>query len=171
MRGRFTALVASSASVLALLAPQTANAADTIVTFTVTSGALTISAPASPVSIGQGAPGTTFGQQIGTVTVDDLRGANPASWIASVSSTAYTATGVPAIPASAMMYTPEAGTTTGNGTITPGATGPMTNLRVAFTYSGGTGSSTTSWAPDLDITVPLTATATTYTGTVTHSVT
>jgi hypothetical protein len=122
------------------------DAADTTVTFTVTSGALTISAPAGPVSIGQGAPGTTFGGQIGTVTVNDLRGANPASWIASVAATPFTATGtgIAAIPASNMLYTPEAGTTTGNGTITPGATGPMTSTRVAYTYTGGTGSSSTS---------------------------
>jgi len=172
MRGRYTALAAISVIALALPAPQTAEAADTIVTFTVTGGAMNISAPAGPVNVGSGPPGTNFGAGMGTVTVSDLRGNDPSSWTATVTASAFTAalTGVPAIPASAMTYTPGGAATNGNGTLVAGATGTLANSRVAYSYSGGTGSSTTTWSPDLHVDVPATATATNYTGEVTHSV-
>jgi hypothetical protein len=147
-----------------------ANAADTIVTFNVTSGGLTITAPAGPVSLGSGAPGSTFGAQIGTVTVFDLRGLAVSGWTATVSASNFTAVGFPSIGSSAFFYEPGAGITTGNGTLTPGADGVMTNPRTAFTYAGGVGSSTSTWNPDIDVTVPGTAGVATYTGEVVHSV-
>jgi hypothetical protein len=170
MRVGRTALLAGSVIALSMYITPAANAADTIVTFTVSSGALTISAPAGPVSLGSGSPGTTFGAIIGTVTVTDARGLNPSSWTSTVAASAFTATGVPAIPSSALFYEPGSATTNGNGTLTAGTNGVMTNTRTAYSYAGGTGSSTTSWTPDIDVTVPNTATATTYTGEVTHSV-
>ncbi|GAA3954119.1 hypothetical protein GCM10023085_40790 [Actinomadura viridis] len=155
---------------LGLLAAPAAFAEDTTTTFTVTAGALGVTVPES-ADLGDGAPGTTITGQLGTVTVSDLRGANPAAWRATVSSTDFTATGVPSIPASAVTYTPGTATTVGDGTFTPGAPGPLSSTpRDAYTHSAGTGSNSAAWNPTLAVAVPNTATATTYQGTVTHSV-
>jgi hypothetical protein len=138
---------------------------------TCAAGALTISAPASK-SLGTGPPGTTITSTLGNVTVDDQRGANPAGWTATVSSTAFTSAGVPAIPASAVTYTPGAEVShTGDGTFTAATAGTLSSTaRDTYTHAAGTGSNQLSWNPTLAVRVPNTATATTYTGTVTHSV-
>jgi hypothetical protein len=134
-------------------------------------GALTISVPASR-SLGTGAPATTVTFTLGNVTVDDLRGANPAAWTATVSSTDFTATGVPSIPAGAVTYTPNAEVShVGNGTFTAGTAGTLSSsTRTAYVHTGGTGSNQLIWNPTLTVAVPNTATATTYTGTIMHSV-
>jgi hypothetical protein len=147
-----------------------ANAEDTTTTFTVTAGALGVTVPVT-ADLGSGNAGNTITGNLGTVTVSDLRGANPAAWTATVSSTDFTAAGVPAIPAANITYTPNTATTTGDGTFTAGTAGPLaTTPRNAYVHAGGTGSNSAAWNPTLAVSVPGTATATTYTGTVTHSV-
>ncbi|TQS22480.1 hypothetical protein [Microbispora sp. KK1-11] len=170
MRLRPLALMSGAALTLAMLTGQ-ADASDTTVTFTVTSGALTITAPAGPVSLGSTTAGGTVSGPIGTVTVTDARGGVPTSdWIARVSSTAFVGATDP-IPASAATYTPGLGTLiVGNGTLTPGPGGTLDVQRVAMTYTGGTGNSQASWHPVISVTVPLSADLGTYSGTVTHSV-
>lgn len=134
-------------------------------------GFLTISAPTSK-NLGTGTPGTTITSTLGNVTVDDQRGTTPAAWTASVSSTDFTGTGVPAIPASAVTYTPGTPVAhTGDGTFTAGAAGTLSaSPGNAYTHTGGTGTNQLIWNPTLTIAIPPTATATTYTGTVTHLV-
>ncbi|QSI46656.1 hypothetical protein [Thermobispora bispora] len=167
---RLTLLIAGTACAAAFHV-QPANAEDTVVTFTVTAGPLSVTVPAS-ASIGAGEPGTTISGSLGTITVTDSRGANPAEWTVTVSSTDFTAAGVPAIPASAATYTAGAPTSAeGDGVFSPGAPGPLgTTPMVAFTHTGGTGGNSASWEPALSVNVPNTATAVTYTATVTHLV-
>ena len=141
---------------------------------TCASGALSISVPASK-SLGAGAPGTTITSTLGNVTVDDQRGADPAAWVATVTSTDFTdltSPGVPAIPAGDVTYTPNAAVShTGDGTFTAGAAGRLSsNPRNAYSHVAGTGSNQLVWNPTLTVAVPDTAVATTYSGTVTHLV-
>ncbi|GIH67117.1 hypothetical protein [Microbispora siamensis] len=171
MRLRPLALMSGIALGLAVLTSPAADAADTTVTFTVTSGALTITAPAGPVSLGSAPAGGTVSGPIGTVTVTDARGGVPTSdWTARVSSTAFVGAS-DTIPASAATYTPGPGTLlVGNGALTPGPGGTLDVQRVAMTYTGGTGNSQASWHPTISVTIPLSADLGAYTGTVTHSV-
>lgn len=168
---RHIGLVVTGVLGLVLAAAQPANAADTTVTFTVSSGDLTISAPATS-DLGTGAPGTTISDTLGNVTVDDLRGDNPATWAATVSSTDFTSPGVPDIPASAVTYTPNAQVShVGDGVFTAGTVGTLSATpRPAYSHTAGTGSNQLVWNPTLAVAVPNTATAAVYTGTVTHSV-
>ncbi|WP_204073839.1 hypothetical protein [Planotetraspora phitsanulokensis] len=171
MRLKQLALIAGSTLALATLTGQSAEAADTTVTFTVTSGALTITAPAGPVSLGSTTAGNSVSGPLGTVRVTDARGGTPTSdWIARVSSTSFVGPS-DTIAASAAVYTPGAGTLlVGNGTLTSGTPGSLGAQRVAMTYTGGTGNSDATWDPTLLIAVPLSVGLGTYTGTVTHSV-
>jgi hypothetical protein len=169
---RFVGLLVVGAAALTMTVASPATAADTTTTFTVTGGLLTIAVPAS-ANIGSGPPATTITGSLGAVTVTDLRGANPAQWTATVSSTVITpASGTTTIPASAVTYTPGDPTaTTGDGVFTPGTAGPLSGVPfTAFSHSAGTGSNNATWNPTLAIAVPDTATATTYSGTVSHLV-
>ncbi|GAA0412501.1 hypothetical protein GCM10009530_76280 [Microbispora corallina] len=171
MRLKQLAFAAGGTLTFAVLAIAPADAADTTVTFTVTSGALTITAPAGPVSLGSTTAGNTVSGPLGVVTVTDARGGTPTSdWTARVSSTAFVGPS-DTIPASAATYTPGSGTlVVGNGTLTPGAPGSLSAQRIAMTYTGGTGNSQANWSPTLAVAVPLAVGLGTYTGTVTHSV-
>jgi hypothetical protein len=144
---------------------------DTTVTFTVTTGALAMTAPTA-VNLGSGAPGTTISGSLGTVTVTDDRALLSAAWTATASSTAFTTGGGTAnetIPASDVTYTPGPITTTG--TIT--ATGTIITLSSAsqttVAATAGVGDNTASWDPTLAVAVPAAAVAGLYTGTLTQS--
>ena len=90
-------------------------------TFTVTTGGLSMTAPAS-ADLGSGAPGTTItGNLGGNVLVTDLRATLGGTWTATASSTAWTTgtgTADETIPAADATYTPGAITTTGTITAT-----------------------------------------------------
>lgn len=172
----------AGALMLALAAPaMAAPEADTIVTFDVTAGSLDITAPAGPVDLGDGAPGSTITNQLGVVAVSDTRGGATSVWDATVYSTAFT-NGALTIPVGAVSYWSGdslPGSETGGGTFTPGQpttddqvplTGTAITAIPAFSHSGGTGGSTASWNPTLVVRVPITAQLGTYTGTVTHQV-
>lgn len=144
---------------------------DTTVTFTVTTGALAMTAPVS-VNLGSGAPGATISGSLGTVTVTDNRALLSAAWTATASSTDFTTgggTGNETIPAGDVTYTPGAITTTGNIT----ATGTTVTLSSASqtTVSGtaGVGNNTASWDPTLAVAVPAAAVAGLYSGILTQS--
>jgi hypothetical protein len=171
MRVGNIALLAGSTITLTLLAAPSADAADTVVTFTVTSGTLSVTAPTGPVSLGSGAAGTTLSGALGLVEVRDARGGVPTSdWIARVSTAGFNA-GASTIPGANATYSPGPPTIdTGNGTATPGTTGNLSSQRIAMTYTGGTGNSEVDWTPTLSVDIPLTATLGNYSGTVTHSV-
>lgn len=144
---------------------------DTTVTFTVTTGALSMTAPAS-VNLGSGAPGTTISGSLGTVTVTDDRALLSASWTATASSTDFTTgggTGNETIPASDVTYTPGSITTTGTITANGSAVTLSSAAQTAVSATAGVGNNTASWDPTLAVAVPAAAVAGLYTGTLTQS--
>jgi hypothetical protein len=145
---------------------------DTTVTFTVTTGALSMTAPVS-VNLPSGAPGTTINGNLGAVTVTDDRALLSASWTATAAASDWTTGGgTPAetIPATDVGYDPGSITTTG--TIT--ATGTPITLSgtsaPVVTGTSGVGNNTASWDPALAVAVPASAVGGVYTGTLTESV-
>jgi hypothetical protein len=145
---------------------------DTIVTFSVTTGALSLTAPTT-ADLGSGAPGTTISGAVGAITVTDDRAALNASWNATASSTAWTTgggTGNETIPAGDATYTPGAITTTGT-VSTAGST--ITLSGTAQTVVAATdvvGNNTATWNPTVAVAVPAAAVGGTYTATLSHSV-
>ena len=145
---------------------------DTTVTFTVTSGALSMTAPVS-VDLGSGAPGTTISGALGAVTVTDDRALLAASWTATASTSDWTtggATPAETVPATDVGYDPGSITTTG--TITATGT-PITLAGTAapvVTGTAGVGNNTATWDPAISVAVPAGAVGGAYTGTLTQSV-
>lgn len=191
LMARIAACVIAAAAVTALgVAPSAASAAtdaptalahsssgpggdpNTTVTFTVTSGLLTLTAPVS-ADLGGGAPGTTVTGALGVVTVTDNRALLSASWVTTASASSWTTgSGTPAetIPATDVGYNPGSITTTG--TITATGT-PITLAGAAapvVTGSNGVGNNTATWNPTLAAALPAAAVVGTYTGTITQSV-
>jgi hypothetical protein len=182
MKSAFRALAVTAAAAAALgVTPAVASAAtaapaasdpSTLVTFSVSSGALTMTAPVS-ADLGSGVPGGTITGQMGTVTVTDTRALLAASWTAVASATDWTTgggTSSETIPAGDVAYDPGSIATTGN----INATGTLINLSSApaaiVTGTAGIGNNTASWDPTLTVSVPAQAVAGTYTGTIIESV-
>jgi hypothetical protein len=146
---------------------------DTTVTFAVTSGLLTITAPIAS-DLGSGAPGGTISGALGAVTVTDNRALLSASWTATASSTNWTtgtATPAETIPASDANYDPGPVATTGTITVTPTDITLSNSPQTVVSASAGTGDNTASWDPTVSVVVPAAAVTGTYTATLTHSVT
>ena len=166
-----SAAVTSTAAVNAP-APGGPGDPDTTVTFAVTSGELTMTAPVS-ADLGSGAPGTTITGEIGAVTVTDDRALLSAAWTASASSTDFTtgaATANETIPATDATYSPGTITTTGTITATPTEITLDDEPQTVVTGTAGVGNNTASWDPTLAVDVPAQAVGGTYTGTLTQSV-
>lgn len=169
-----TAVVAGGAAgMLAFAVPAfAATTATTPVTVTVNGGALAITAPAGPVSLGSVA-GSVAAQPLpavalGNVQVSDLR-AGILGWTVTAGSTDFTGAG--AIPAAAMTYTTPAATVTGTAIVTPASLIAMTNTgNTVQTATIVTGDNTATWSPTIGVTVPAGAVAGTYSATITHSV-
>jgi|SRR5579863_9602283 len=145
---------------------------NTTVTFTVTSGALTMTAPAS-VSLGSGAPGTTISGPLGTVSVTDDRALLTAAWTAVASASPWTtggATPAETIPAGDVGYAPGSITTTGTITATGTSITLAGTAAPVVTGSAGVGDDTATWDPTLAVAVPASAVGGVYTGTLTESV-
>jgi hypothetical protein len=140
-------------------------------TFTLLSGALSLSAPVASVSLGSQLAATsasTITGSLGVVTVSDQRG-GATTWTASVISTAFTPPAGPADPASNVSYA--AGTITQSGTVV--AVGvPQADLTGVVTVVTGTstGISTASWNPSISVLVPANFAPGIYAATITHSV-
>jgi hypothetical protein len=171
-----TTVAASAATagpaVLAYSSSTSAGDPDTTVIFTVSSGALSMTAPAT-VNLGTNAPGTTIAGSVGAVTVTDDRALLSAAWTAVASSTAWTtgaATPAETIPAGDVGYDPGSITTTGTITVTgtpitlAGDPAPM------VTGTAGVGDNSATWDPALSVALPASAVVGTYTGTLTQSV-
>ncbi|WP_091610895.1 hypothetical protein [Micromonospora mirobrigensis] len=179
MRKTLVILTASAASVLALAAPAVAAPTDdTVVTFTIGTANLDITAPPA-VNLGSAFAGQTLTGQIGPVTVNDQRAALSATWTATVTSTAFTTGGAgPAetiIPGLVDYWSGPATATTGTGTFVPGQLTsaqavPLNLPRTAFSKTSGSGNNTATWNPTIDIQIPDAAVAGTYEGVITHSV-
>lgn len=163
--------VAAAAAALVLVQPGLAVAADdpaTTVTYTVTTGALSMSVPAS-ATLGSGAPGTTISAPIGPVTVTDDRALLSASWTVTASETDFTS-GPSTIPATSATYSPGTITTTGTITATPTSVTLSNSAQTVDTGSAGVGDNTATWNPTISVHVPAGAVGGTYTGTLTQSV-
>jgi hypothetical protein len=145
---------------------------DTTVTFTVSVGGLSMTAPAA-ADLASGAPGTTISAALGPVVVTDDRALLAAAWTATASSTDWTTGGATAdetIPATDVGYDPGAITTTG--TITATGT-PITLSNAAQAVVAGTagvGNNTATWNPTIAVAVPAAAVGGLYTATLTQSV-
>jgi hypothetical protein len=140
----------------------------TTVTFTVTTGALSLSAPVSAV-LGSGAPGTVIAAPVGSCTVTDDRALASASWTVTAAETDF-ASGVQIIPAGAATYTPGTVTTTGVITATPSTVTLSNSAQTVLTGSSGVGDNTASWDPTISVSVPASAVGGAYSGTLTQSV-
>jgi hypothetical protein len=134
---------------------------NTTVTFTVTSGALTMTAPAS-TNLGSGAPGTTVTGALGPVTVTDDRGLLTAAWTVTASSTSFT-TGD-------LGYSPGSITTTGTIMVTGTPITLSNEAAPVVTGTDGVGNNTASWDPAIAVAIPAAAVSGTYVGTITQSV-
>ncbi|MFD5814263.1 hypothetical protein [Streptomyces sp. NPDC127038] len=170
MRARSLSLAASAAA-LVLLQPGLAAAADdpsTTVTYTVTSGALTMSAPVT-ADLGSGAPGTTISAPIGAVTVTDNRALASASWTVTAAETDF-ANGPSTIPATDATYSVGTVTTTGTITATSTSVTLSNSSQTVLTGSDGVGDNTASWDPTVAVSVPASTVSGPYTGTLTQSV-
>jgi hypothetical protein len=145
--------------------------AATPATFTLTAGALSISAPTASVSLGSQIASTsasTISGSLGIVTVTDQRGGATA-WTTSVISTAFTPAAGPADPASNVSYA--AGLITVTPTVVATAVGATDLTGVATVVTGAsTGISTASWDPTISVFVPANFAPGVYAATITHSV-
>ena len=145
-----------------------ASADDTVTTFTLNVGLLTLSVEPT-AALTDGASGdTTINGSLGAVSVTDERGGT-AVWTVSASSSAFT--GVLGSSSTVVTYTAGAVTETGTITVLDGTATDITGAPAAVVSpSALSGNNTASWVPDLDVTMPPGALADDYTGTITTSV-
>jgi hypothetical protein len=176
--GRRILALLGAVTALSAVALPAAQAANTTTTFTLTGGSLSVTAPAS-VNLGTGSAGdSAFTGQLGTVTVDDLRGGLLASWAASASTGDFTTGGATAnetIEKAKVSYWSGAATaSSGVGVFLPGQLTALLKVilgtaQTAFSASATVGNNSTSWNPTIVVDAS-SAVAGTYSGTVTHSV-
>ncbi|MFG2843359.1 hypothetical protein ACGF12_09305 [Kitasatospora sp. NPDC048296] len=163
--------VAAAAALLALVQPGLATAKDdpsTAVTFVVTSGALTLSVPAS-AALGSGAPGTTISAPIGACSVVDDRALVSASWTVTAAETDFV-NGAQTIPATDATYTVGTVTTTGTITVTGTNVTLSNSAQTVVTGTAGVGDNTATWDPTVAVNVPAGAVGGIYNGMLTQSV-
>ncbi|HZQ86330.1 MAG TPA: hypothetical protein VFA83_15890, partial [Acidimicrobiales bacterium] len=161
---------------LGVFAPA-ANAAagDTIATFTINGGALSISVPASTVNLGSVSAGSlTASGLLGATTVTDNRGALLANWTTTVTSTDFTtgtATTNETVTKANVSYASGASTsTTGTGVFTPTLVGlPLATAQPGALWAG-VGVNTATWNPTISFVLSTAQVAGTYTGTINQSV-
>ncbi len=163
-------LLATSLATLGVATALPAGAA-TPATFTLTAGALSISAPTGSVSLGTQVASTsssTISGPLGVVAVSDQRG-GPTTWTASVISTAFTPPAGPADPASNVSYA--AGAITQSATVVATAIPAPDLTGVSPVVTGtSTGISSASWNPTISVIVPANFAPGVYSATITHSV-
>ena len=164
-------LLVASAVVAFAVATALPAAAITTATFTLTAGALSITAPTGTVSLGSqvaATSSTTITGSLGVVTVSDQRG-GPTTWTASVISTAFTPSGGTADPASNVSYA--AGVITASALVVATAVAAPDLTGVSTVVTGtSTGISTASWDPTISVIVPANFAPGVYVATITHSV-
>lgn len=160
-------VMATTTALLAVTMPSAA-ADDTAVTFSLSGGALSLSAqPTAALGLKGGSGTTSVSGQLGNSVVTDVRG-GITGWSVSAASTAFgdgttTATGV--------SYSSGLPTTTG--TVVATSSGAKTLTAVATQVVAGAvvvGNNTATWNPTLTVTLPSSSTAGTYSGTITTSV-
>jgi len=159
--------------------PAQAVAGDTIATFTITAGTLSISVPASTVALSTGTVNTgasSASALLGNVTVADTRGALVNTWTTTVSSSTFvlpgaTPTSNETVAKANVAYSSGASTAhTGLGAFVPGTLAGLGSAGTGASYTGAAGNSSTTWDPTLTFTLLSSQVAGTYTGTINHSV-
>src|SRR3954447_11117301 len=174
-----TVLVAAAALALVGLGTTTANAAtsgSTDATFTLVAGGINITVPASTVNLGSvNSPATSLTGLLGTVSVSDQRGAFPAAWTATVTTTPFTTgggSGNETVAPASISYSSGLVTSTGLGVFTPTPTAVAVGTGVAgVALTLGTGNNTASWNPSITFALGASQVSGTYSGTITHSLT
>jgi len=172
------AAVALAASGVGLLAPaaDAAQSGSTIATFTISSGALNITVPASTVPLATVSAGSLAASgQLGNTTVSDQRGSVVAAWTLTASSTNFTTGGastnetVTNANVSYLAGTASSVTPALAGTFTPT---PAVTLAAPVTAGAfaGSGVNTVVWPSTISFVLSPNQTAGTYTGTITQSV-
>jgi hypothetical protein len=171
---------------IAAFVPVAANAGagDTASTFSLTgnSSGLSIAVPdgsTTPVDLGSAVTGTaSLSHQLGNVTVTDTRGALPAAWSATGSSTNFVTGGA---TANETVAKANVGYWAGLGTAQLGQVGAFVPAGLVTTPVSlgsaaavgswtGTGNNTVTWNPTITFTLLPSQVAGTYIGTITHSV-
>lgn len=145
---------------------------DTITTFSVSSGSLVLTVPAT-ANLGNGAPGTTFSGSLGLVEVTDNRALVNAAWTTTVSSTDFTTgsgTAAETILSEDLTYSPGTVTTTGGISVLTHAVALSPSSQPVVIASAGNGNNTAHWNPTISVAVPASAVSGTYTGTISESV-
>ena len=166
------ALTSTAASAAVTANPPAGGDPDTTVTFAVTTGALTMTAPLS-ANLGSGLPGSTITSTLTPVTVTDERALLGGAWTVLASSSDFitgAGTGPETIPATDATYNSGTPVVTGNFVATPT---PITlnNGPQAVVTATGSGNNAATWTPTIVVAVPTTAVGGTYTATLTEDVT
>ena len=168
---RTVGTLAVAGSVLALLPVGSAMAAstgDTTATFTLAGGSLDVTAAAG-AALDDGAPGVaSVSGSLGSVAVSDTRGST-AGWVVSASSSTFVDTA--GSSSTGVSYDSGAATAT-SGTVTAASAGATASAAEAPVATGtaASGNNTASFAPTLTVTLPASALAGDYQGTVTTSI-
>lgn len=148
--------------------PASAAAGDTTTTFALTGGALSV-APQGTATLTNGASGAaSVSGSLGATDVSDLRGST-AGWVVSAGSTTFTS-GVGGSTSTGVSYNSGAAKTTGTVTATSAGATVIDAVAAVVNGTAASGNNTASFAPTLTVTLPSTALAGTYTGTVTTSI-
>ncbi|MDB5621311.1 MAG: Nucleoporin 62kDa-like protein [Tardiphaga sp.] len=177
MRNKALIVVVSAAMVLGGLAAagpaQAATTGGTPVTIQVTGGALNISVPAGPVSLGSvsaSSSAQTVSASLGTVSVTDGRGGT-AGWVATASGVAFTGPQTISVSATGLSsYTATTASVVGTAVVADTDLDALSPGGVVQTATGVVGINSATWSPTISVTVPANALAGTYSSTITHSV-
>ena len=160
---------------LALAVPAFADGGATTASIVVLGGSLVITVPEQILTLAHGVSRvevSAISGRLGAVEVSDARGAAAGSgWVVNVSSTAFTAPAGPSIDAAAVGYQAGPVTQVGTATLTAQDPSSLATAAVAVTATGIAGHNSATWNPTITVTLPGSAPAADYTGTVTHSVT
>jgi hypothetical protein len=151
----------------AVVFPSTASADETVTTFELTGGPLTLST-AGTATLAAGTTGDlSVTGSLGDTTVTDPRGVET-GWIVTTSSTSFL-NGATTITPADVAYASGAVAETGTVDV---ATTDLEDMTVATAVATATasGNNIATWNPTLTVTLPASALAGTYTGTITTSV-
>jgi hypothetical protein len=178
MRKTLVLLVATAAIGGGLATPALAADGPTIVTFSLTAGALAISAPAN-ASLGSVATSSTLTNvtgQLGSTTVTDGRGSLVAAYVVTLSSGNFTtgAAGPTETVLGSTVTSFSGAVTHTNATATKVPLETTTGVAAAVPIAGlsaYSGTDTATYNPTVNIPVPATNVAGTYSGVITQTVT
>ncbi|WP_433434990.1 hypothetical protein [Nonomuraea sp. CA-141351] len=172
-------LLASAMLLVALYVPE-AEASGTVLSTVLVRHAntLTITVPSGSVTLGSAHPSGTISASLGTLSVVDSRNGIP-PWTAAVTATDFTtrsgASTYTIAKSNVSYWSGPITAQSGTGSRVPGEPSANDKVPLAVQRTAFSGRKTaavtqsTSWAPTLVITVPVSAVAGTYTGVISHS--